>query len=235
MIGNRMMNIFMKKKGFTTAKELTDYISENNENGETLDLNQNNLFLDEEYMLGLLNNKYDSDKDLLKFVNNSYEMKVLKLELVLLKYLIIVGFVDDKGDFYLNSEDLEKKILFKIDDQKMLDDAKKALFKEECIEIISKKHTITRYGIHNYYDYYIMNSTPSDEKKFSRDAKHMNQVHIMMLQQSSLRNEQNSVLNAYDSHLSDKQNSKIQRNIMIATMASAIAAGLSLFQALMNP
>lgn len=235
MTGNRMMNIFMKKKGFTTAKELTDYISENNENGETLDLNQNNLFLDEEYMLGLLNNKYDSDKDLLKFVNNSYEMKVLKLELVLLKYLIIVGFVDDKGDFYLNSEDLEKKILFKIDDQKMLDDAKKALFKEECIEIISKKHTITRYGIHNYYDYYIMNSTPSDEKKFSRDTKHMNQVHIMMLQQSSLRNEQNSVLNAYDSHLSDKQNSKIQRNIMIATMASAIAAGLSLFQALMNP
>lgn len=108
---------------------MTDYISENNENGETLDLNQNNLFLDEEYMLGLLNNKYDSDKDLLKFVNNSYEMKVLKLELVLLKYLIIVGFVDDKGDFYLNSEDLEKKILFKIDDQKMLDDAKKALFK----------------------------------------------------------------------------------------------------------
>lgn len=214
---------------------MTDYISENNENGETLDLNQNNLFLDEEYMLGLLNNKYDSDKDLLKFVNNRYEMKVLKLELVLLKYLIIVGFVDDKGDFYLNSEDLEKKILFKIDDQKMLDDAKKALFKEECIEIISKKHNITRYGIHNYYDYYIMNSTPSDEKKFSRDAKHMNQVHIMMLQQSSLRNEQNSVLNAYDSHLSDKQNSKIQRNIMIATMASAIAAGLSLFQALMNP
>lgn len=124
-----------------------------------------------------------------------------------------------------------------LDDAKkaLFDDAKKALFKEECIEIISKKHTITRYGIHNYYDYYIMNSTPSDEKKFSQDAKHMNQVHIMMLQQSSLRNEQNSVLNAYDSHLSDKQNSKIQRNIMIATMASAIAAGLSLFQALMNP
>lgn len=200
-----------------------------------MDLNQNNLLLDEEYMLGLLNNKYDTDTDLLKFVNDTYEMKVLKLELILLKYLIIVGFVDDKGDFNLDFEALENKIMFKIENQKMLEDAKKALFKEECIELIGKKHNITRYGIHNYYDYYIMNSTPSDEKKFSRDAKHMNQVHIMMLQQSSLRNEQNSVLNAYDSHLSDKQNSKIQRNIMIATMASAIAAGLSLFQAIMNP
>lgn len=232
MQGNRMMNLFMKKKGFNSVKEVSDYISSNS---ETLDLDKNNLLLDEEYMLGLLNNKYDTNIDLIKFVNDTYEMKVLKLELVLLKYLIVIGFVDDKGDFDLNFNDLENKILFKIENQKMLDDAKSELFKEECIELIDKKHNITRYGIHNYYDYYIMNSTPSDEKKFSKDAEHMNQVHLMMLQQSSLRNEQNSALNAYDVHISDKQSAKIQRNIMIATMASAVAAGLSLFQAIVNP